>query len=168
MGTSCGRPRFEVRAARLAAMVTVALSAWFMASAVALAQACPQFAQSGCLIASKSRMSLLDQPGQEKDQLLWKWSQGQHVSQTVLADPTQSSEFSLCIYAGTAETLIGDVRIPAGPPWKKLGEKGYGFKGAAPSGASFVLLKAGDSGQASATVKGRGPGLPDGLVPITG
>lgn len=134
------------------------------ASAVA-AQVCPTAPAADCLLASSSRVSIRDAADDAKDQLAWKWTKGQGMVRAGFDDPTVSSAYALCIYAGSAQALVVEAVIPPGAGWKSM-SKGYGFKGTSPNGLTYLKLKSGETSKASASVRGRGEGLPDGLLPL--
>ncbi len=150
-----------------AAAVAVAMSAILAASAsTAAAQGCPSSPTADCLIASKSKLSIRDNSIDAKDQLAWKWTKGQGLVRSAFDDPTVDAMYSLCIYAGSAQARVAEAIIAPGAGWKSM-KKGYGFKGTSPNGLTFLKLKSGETGKASASAKGRGAALPDGLLPLT-
>src|SRR4029079_15748961 len=84
-----------------------------------------------------------------------------------LGAPPATTDYALCIYAGTSWATLA---IPAGSAWRPLGSKGFKFKGSgvASSGVQKVLLKSGGAGKSKVLVKGKGAALPDSLVgPLT-
>lgn len=122
---------------------------------------------TGCLAAAQSFVLIKhssDDPS--RDRLLWKWRRGEALSQMDLADPTADTSYALCVYAGTANALVGDASLPPGPSWSELGAKGYKFKGRSPDGIAVALLKGGAAGKSSALVNGRGAALPDQPLPV--
>ena len=134
------------------------------ASAVA-AQVCPTAPTANCLIASRSRVSIRNSDDDAKDQFAWKWNNGQGMVRATFDDPTVSSAYSLCIYAGSTQALVAEPTIPPGTGWKPT-KKGYGFRGTSPNGLTYLKLRAGETSVASASAKGRGVDLPDGLLPL--
>jgi hypothetical protein len=102
----------------------------------------------------------------------WKWK-GQATALGDFGDPLNTTGYALCIYQGA--TPKPAARAPAGgtcgtkPCWKALGTKGYGYKDGdlTPDGLLKVTLKAGGTGQAQVSVKGKGANLPDGVLPLT-
>jgi hypothetical protein len=119
-----------------------------------------------CLVASRARLSIWNSTDDTRDQINWKWARGQGFTQGSVADPTTTSAYSFCIYAGAAQGLVARATLPPGTGWKSLGTKGYGFKGTSPNGLTFSGLKSGATTQASAIVKGKGVLLPDPSMPL--
>lgn len=66
---------------------------------------CEAAPQVGCRPASKSSL-LIKQKGGTKDKLVWKWLKGQATSQAEFGDPLTSTDYALCIYAGTTSALL--------------------------------------------------------------
>ncbi|MBX3024444.1 hypothetical protein KF840_05990 [bacterium] len=121
----------------------------------------------GCLTSGKSIVLIKSSSDHGKDKLLWKWIKGAALDPLALADPTSSTGYALCVYAGTANALIADAALPPGPTWSAVGTKGYKFKGASPDGLSLALLKGGSAGKSKALAKGKGSALPDPTLPLT-
>jgi hypothetical protein len=100
-----------------------------------------------------------------KDKLIWKWrNSGPGVIQSDFGDPTSTTSYVLCLYAGTA---TASVAIPAGADWRRGGTTGYVFHDStgSPDGVQTVTLKGGSGDRPKAFVKGKGTKLPDVLVP---
>ena len=113
----------------------------------------------------KSLLLLKNSPDDAGDKLSWKWrNSGGPVSLTDLGDPTTVTDYTLCLYAGSATASIA---IPAGANWRTAGTTGYVFKDASgsPDGAQKAKVKSGSGSTAKALLKGRGNNLPDTLVP---
>jgi hypothetical protein len=160
------RPGSVLHKRCIATAAVLGMSAIFAASAsTAAAQACPTAPAANCLIASKSRLSIRNADDDAKDQLAWKWTKGEGMVREAFDDPTVSSAYSLCIYAGSAQARVGEATIPPGAHWKSIA-KGYAFRGTSPNGLTYLKLKAGESSKAKASAKGRGTGLPDDLLPF--
>jgi hypothetical protein len=100
-----------------------------------------------------------------KDKLVWKWLKGAETTLGDLGLPTVTTNYTLCLYAGTSSAAVA---LPAGSNWQAAETKGFKYKNPAgtPDGAQKALLKSGDSGKAKALVKGKGADLPDDLVPM--
>jgi cysteine-rich repeat protein len=101
----------------------------------------------------------------EKDKLSWKWIKGAATAMSDLGVPTGTTNYALCMYAGTA---VATVNLPAGSKWRAAGTSGFNYKDStgSPNGAQKALLKSGGAGKAKALVKGKGANLPDDLVPM--
>jgi hypothetical protein len=99
-----------------------------------------------------------------KDMLTWKWLNGAATAPTDLGLPTGTTNYALCVYAGTAVTTVA---LPAGAKWQAAGTKGFKFTDptGTPDGAQKARLKSGATGMAKALVAAKGVNLPDGLVP---
>jgi cysteine-rich repeat protein len=120
---------------------------------------------TGCRAAGKSLLLLKQGSDDSKDKLVWKWLKGAVTSIGDLGDPTSTTNYALCMYAGTA---FASVALPAGSNWQPVGMVGFKLKNTsgAPNGAQKALVKSGAAGKAKATVKGKGVNLPDALAPI--
>lgn len=74
------------------------------------------------------------------DRLVWKWQKGSGAT-TIddLGDPTSTTQYTVCLYAGTSATSI---RLPAGANWQAAA-KGFKFKDPSglPDGAQRALVK---------------------------
>lgn len=94
--------------------------------------------------------------------LVWKWSRGEALTRSELADPTVSADYALCLYGG-GDTLLLDAGLDAGGKWSALGSIGFRYSDAngAADGIQSVQAKAGLAGKSKLLVKGRGGNLPD-------
>lgn len=121
-----------------------------------------------CRTAQKGLL-LIKSGNPSKDKLAWKWIKGEATSLDDLGTPTGTTAYTLCVYAGTAVAEL-EATIPGGPNWKPIGSKGFKYKDASGSGDGIqkALLKSGAAGKAKAQVKGKGPNLPDPMLPFTG
>jgi hypothetical protein len=117
---------------------------------------------SGCRLAGKTILSVKDDVANSKDKLIWKWIKGASTDKTEFADPTATTDYALCIYAGSAETLVMEANIP--PSSTKWDEKTKGYKYKDPArledGVQKIILKANGS-NSKALLKGAGVNLPD-------
>ena len=131
--------------------------------------ACPNTPQS-CRAPAKSLLLAKKGSSADKDTLVWKWKKGAQTTRAELADPTNSTEYALCVFAGTPATLVGDAVIPASATlWSSVSDRGYAYIDSAPtaSGIKKMLLKGGVSGKAGIRVMGKGVGLPIPPLPAT-
>ena len=127
------------------------------------AGSCVAAPRMGCRGALKSILLLKNDTDDSKDKLIWKWIKGDMTVQADFGVPTGTTNYALCIYAGTANALLDDPQIPASATlWSPISTKGYKYKDPAGSedGIQKVILKGGDQGKAKALVKGKGSGLP--------
>jgi hypothetical protein len=107
---------------------------------------------------------LMKQPNSGKDKLIWKFLKGDATTLGELGDPTNDTDYALCIYAGTTNSLLAQVRAPADSgKWQPLGTKGFKYNdpGKTPDGVQKVLVSSGAQGKSKAKVKGKDANLPD-------
>ncbi len=128
--------------------------------------ACPSVPAVGCAAAPQSSL-LIKAQGGTRDKLLWKWNKGPAISPLEFGDPTDTTHYALCLYAGPSP--IGAAHLPASLAWKG-NAKGFKFKDpfGVQSGIQTVILRGGD-GAAKILVKGKGESLPDplsGVLPL--
>ena len=118
----------------------------------------------GCKAAGKSLLALKNNADDSKDKLTWKWLKGAATTLAELGTPTGATNYTLCVYAGSAAAIVA---VPAGSDWQATGTTGFKFKdpSGTPDGAQKASLKSGGSGKAKALVKGKGTNLPDTLAP---
>jgi hypothetical protein len=133
-----------------------------------LSSTCPSAPQT-CLTAQKSLLLLKNNATDSKDKLTWKWIKGAATTLADLKDPTTTADYALCIYAGTADTLIAQLNVPPGSNWKALGTKGYKYNDPSRSqaGVQKIIVKSGAAGKSKALVKGKGTNLPDPTLPLS-
>jgi hypothetical protein len=130
---------------------------------------CPSAPQS-CRAAAKSLLKARGTGAGADDKLLWKFIKGASTSQTELSDPTTTTAYEFCIYAGTSATLVAETVIPGdATKWKTLGSRGYKYKDTAASigGIRKVKLKGSADNTTALLVAGRGTGLPDLPLPLS-
>lgn len=118
-----------------------------------------------CASAGRSQLKMKNGPDDARDQLVWKWSRGDATSTAILGDPTDDTDYDVCLYTGDGASAFG---VPAGTGWQRSGSQGYRFRSmpGSTSAATSVLVKSGTSGKAKAYVKAGGTALPDGLLPV--
>jgi hypothetical protein len=117
----------------------------------------------GCRVAEKSILVIRNHPSDDgKDKLLWKWVKGEAVNQAEIGDPTDSADYTLHIYLGTAATLL-DMHVPAdATKWSGI-NNGYKYDdpGRGADGIEKIILKGSANNTSKALLKGKGAGLPD-------
>jgi len=105
-----------------------------------------------------------------KDKFVWKWLKGASTTQEEFGDPTDATDYVLCIYAGAGAELVGQSVVPASAAaWHTSSSKGYKFKDksdANNSGVQKIILKGSPTDKAKIQVKGKGVGLPDLARPV--
>lgn len=125
---------------------------------------------TGCRTAEKSLLLIKDKSDNLKDKLIWKFIKGQSTTFAELSDPRTMADYTLCIYEGAGEALVGTLEIPAsGSFWSVTGnDKGYKYfdPGSSADGVQKMKLKASDAGKTKALLKGRGDDLPEILGPM--
>jgi hypothetical protein len=129
---------------------------------------CPSAAVNTCKTAAKSKLLIKDNADDTKDKLVWKFGKGQDFTQADFADPTTTSDYTLCFYAGPTQTLINEANINSGALFSAISTKGYKYKDPARTqfGISKILVKGGTAGKTKALAKGKGAGLPDFTLPL--
>lgn len=123
-----------------------------------------------CQGAMTSTLVVNDNADDGKDNLVWRWLKGASTTQAEFGDPTVSTNYALCVYAGTPSTLIGKAIVPADAGnWVRLRSAGYKYqdKAGTADGLQKVVLKSSATDKASVVLKGKGVGLPDLSPPIT-
>lgn len=123
---------------------------------------------AACRSAVKSLLLVKDKGG-PRDKLVWKWLKGESTSQSELGDPTDATTYSLCLYAGTMEELVGSASIPpSAATWTPVGDKGYQYKEktGAVAGLQRVILKGSDNDRSKIVLKGKGSNLPLPPLPL--
>lgn len=127
---------------------------------ITLGSPCGTTPATGCRSAGKSKLLI---KGGSKRKFLWKWLKGAATDAADFAQPTASTNYALCIYAGTASAILD---LPAGAAWSSAGQ-GFKYKDKAgvSDGVQKAALKAGAAGKAKALVKGKGANLPAALIP---
>lgn len=126
---------------------------------------CTVAPRTECRAAGASRLLLSSSPDERRNKLVWKWLRGAETTLDELGVPTGTTNYTLCVYAGTSAASIA---LPGGSSWAPIGTKGFKFKDAAgsPDGAVKALLKSGANGRAKVLVKAKGSNLPDTLAPM--
>ena len=118
----------------------------------------------GCRTALKSILLLKDKSPDSKDKLVWKWVKGQSTTQAEFGVPTGTTQYALCIHAGTTAALLASYNVPGdATKWSAIDGKGYKYTDPAgsASGITKVLLKGSTTNKAKCLVKGKGTNLDD-------
>ena len=127
--------------------------------------------QSGCRAALSSQLAIKKNDDDTKNKLLWKWLKGDATTLAELGDPTATTTYTLCVYAGTTSAFLGKTDIPPGASWSAVSDKGFKLKDATgtPDGIQKATLTSGAEDKAKILVKGKGanlPGLLAGTLPL--
>jgi len=118
----------------------------------------------GCRTALKSILILKDKSPDSKDKLVWKWVKGQSTTQEEFGVPTGTTQYALCVHAGTTAALLAHYTVPGDAmKWAPIGTNGYKYTDptASASGITKVLLKGSAQDKSKCLVKGKGTNLDD-------
>ena len=137
---------------------------------------CPSAPRAGCRNPSppSSWVLLLRDVTDRKDRFVWRW-RGTSGGIDEFGDPTTTTDYAFCLYAGTAEARIMQARAPAGdvcgprPCWKKRDSRRFKYTDPdrTPDGISRIALRARPSKtRAHVVVAGRGPNLDMPMLPL--
>jgi hypothetical protein len=161
----------ETMAGNRAVIGLAALAAGLaLGQGVGIAQVCPP-APAACRTALSSTFTFKDRADNNNDRLTWRWKKGQQTTDAEFLDPTTTVTTALCLYAGTAASLISESTVPPSPTLWHIGDNGkiwYKDPTASNDAIRYVLLRSGAAGAARIVVKGRGSALPDLTLPFTG
>ena len=120
---------------------------------------CPPAPASGCKVAGGSSFLLRVTP--TKERLTWSWKRGAQTDLSDFGNPAiGTTVYDLCVYK--ASTLAMDVSVPPQTFWKATGVSGFRYsdRTLANNGTQTLTLKAGATGKAKASYKGKGATLP--------
>ncbi len=115
-----------------------------------------------CKTADKSILLYKNKTPDSRDKLVYKWIRGQSTSQANFADPINSAQYDLCVYADG--NLVFEANVPSDTSdWKTLSSKGYKYKdsGLTQDGTQKIILKGHPANKAKILWKGKGTNLPD-------
>lgn len=126
-------------------------------------------------VGPNGRIRVRESADDHADALQWTWGQGSWTSLHDFGNPRTDTSFDVCVYQYGYDglRLLASDDIPAGgqcsgrPCWSPR-RRGYRYDDSRASGVQSLELWAGDDGQARIAVKGRGPGLGIGTLPVTG
>jgi hypothetical protein len=115
---------------------------------------------------------LHDDADDAKDRLKWKWTKGDATAQVELGDPTQSTDFRLCVFEETTgpPNLLLSAEVPASASlWSAAGGGGYKYAdvSAGMDGMQAIVLRGGEAGFPKILVKGKGAALGDPPLPLS-
>jgi hypothetical protein len=92
--------------------------------------------------------------------LNWKWATGTAIAPADFGDPTTSTSYALCVYAGSAQLGMGEVlrqEASAGTPWKAIGTEGFALRAERTDGWLLKVKLAPNSRKAPVTWKSHVP-----------
>ena len=134
---------------------------------------CPLTPQAGCRTPTtfKRRLRISDQ----RDIVTWRWRTTGDIAVADFGDPVNTTDYSLCVYAGASPTRVLELKAPAGgtcagkPCWKSRGAKGFRYKDKdkTPTGVSRLVLRTKVSALADLVLRARGPLIPFPALPLT-
>ncbi len=112
-----------------------------------------------CLSAKMNKVSVAIAGAKRK--LTWKWTKGAATSNGDFGLPTGTTAYTLCLFAGTTNALIGGADIPASAQKWQPTARGFIYKDTtgAPGGISKMVLSSGAASRSEILVKGKGPTL---------
>jgi cysteine-rich repeat protein len=130
---------------------------------------CPPAPQP-CRTSTKSFILVRRGANPDVHKLLWKWIKGAATAQGELGDPTASTDYAFCLYAGTPPMLLagGELEVPADATRWIAVRTGFQFvdSTASVAGVHRIKLRAGVTGKTKMFVKGKGAALPDPTLPL--
>jgi hypothetical protein len=134
---------------------------------------CPVTPQPGCQAPAtfKKRLRIND----KRDIVTWRWRTSGNVPLADFGDPLNTSDYSLCVYAGAAPTRVMELKAPAGgtcgskPCWKSRGAKGFRYrdKDKTPSGIVRLVLRTKEAPLSDIVLRARGANIPFPALPLT-
>jgi hypothetical protein len=139
-----------------------------------LTRFCPFEPRTDCIgeaLPSRSRMLIREiDEDPRKDQVHWKLRKGQATSAADVGNPTQSTDYELCVYVEVADVcwLVLHPDALAGAGWRKH-KRGYSFKakpGAHPEGIRKLRIRTGGDRKSRVIVRGKGALLDLRALPI--
>jgi hypothetical protein len=136
---------------------------------VTSAMHCTPAPKTECRNASQTKARVVYATSSESDQILWRWKAAGGVSPFDFADPSESTDYALCVYDTAFDTpvLALTVLVPAGgicnerPCWRRHGWTSFRYADPRRTRGplSKVSLKASLTGAAKILLKGAGPRL---------
>lgn len=118
--------------------------------------------RTNCLSALKSLLLIKNNATDDsKDKMIFKWIKGAATTVGDFGVPTGTTNYALCLYAGTA--AIAQAVVPPSSMFWAPTATGFKYKdkNGTQAGITKILLKAGAAGKSKALVKGKGGNLPD-------
>jgi hypothetical protein len=120
-----------------------------------------------------SQLQMKNRAIDTQDRLAWKWNRGRATSLADFGDPSTSTSWDLCVYAGN--TLVSRTTAPAagtcrGRPCWRATSTGWTYSQSAPGdrGLQKVTLRSGADGKSKLQAKGKGGLLALPQLPLVG
>jgi acetyl esterase/lipase len=110
----------------------------------------------GAAAPAGSILTIRDRDGAGRDSLAWRWKRGIATDLADFGDPTSTTDYAVCAFAGEAGDLFYQAELTAGaqcgsrPCWSDKGARGFQYKDtrATIAGIRKLQLKPGDEGRA--------------------
>jgi len=153
----------------LAGLVTLILCASRLSAASGALPLCESAPRTECrspVRPTQAALLLRDATPETGNQVVWKWRKGAATAVAEFGDPQKSVDYAFCVFDATGARILR-ASVPAGglcgqtPCWRPTGLKGFIYRNstAQPDGITDVALRAGDTGMARITLKGKGSSL---------
>jgi|GEM_PF-2031360 len=117
-----------------------------------------------CLDAPKTSLLVKYGASDAKDLIKWKWGSGAEIIQANLADPKNSTTYTLCVYDSTGgiDFRVAALRIDPNAAWIDKTPKGWKYtdKAGSEDGVIKARLKPGVQGKSWAGVSAKGANIP--------
>jgi len=134
---------------------------------------CATTPQAGCAtpVGFKRRLRI----SAKREIASWRWRSNATIPLADFGNPSTTSSYSLCIYAGASPTLVMELRAPAGgvcnggkPCWKSRGVKGWRYRDLdkTPDGVTRLVLRTKPQHLADLVLRARGPNIPFPALPL--
>ena len=142
-------------------------------SSIAVVGLCPSAPLSGCRTAFKSNLQIKNNADNTKDQITWRWTNGQATTQAELGIPFLTRSYALCVYddEGLALTasVSGDQLCSGVPCWSLVRTNGIKFKDktGASSGLTGISGKGSTAAKSKISLKAKGANTPDPTMPLS-
>jgi cysteine-rich repeat protein len=141
---------------------------------------CGSVPTMGCrkpTVAGRGLLTIKNNVNDTRDRFGWKWKLGPATDTADFGDPLTTASYMLCVYDESLEPQphLG-LAAPAGgsclgkPCWK-VTTHGFQYKerdkARTPDGLDKIVLKSGAEGMAKILMKGKGPKIGAGILPLT-
>ena len=120
-------------------------------------------------MSNKLDFSLSERRDASRNKLKWKWSDGDAMSAADLGSPTDSTEYTLCVYDSAAgqSGLSFELVVPPGGAWESRRDTGFSFGDSSgeADGVTDLHIDSGESGSGRVSLRARGAGIPEHTPP---
>jgi hypothetical protein len=125
---------------------------------------CPALPESGCYAGAKAKFQLKDRAGADRDQVKWKWSNGDYFTFFDLGDPLTTTAYRVCVYdeSATSPRLAFSLDLEPGGSWTSRAGRGWYYKDrdASADGVGKLQIAAPVGGRPKITLSAKGGGVP--------